>query len=166
MERIIELQTYLQSLMPLHEESRISPYSAHELYQLVMDVESYPNFLPWCDSARVKAAPRQKGILADLTVRFGPFSETYTSHVVGQEPKAKNKPYTIEVRLVKGPFSHLTNDWHFTDCKGGGCEIRFAIDFAFRSKLLDGMIHGMFERAMHKMIAAFEARAKEVYGNP
>lgn len=142
--------------MPTHHETRHSNHSPEELFSLVADVGKYPEFLPWCKAARI----RDKGegwLIADLVISFAGFSEKYTSkvHLYPTE--------RIEVELVEGPFSRLTNSWRFEKAENG-CEIHFSLDFQFRSRLLEKMIGLVFEKAFKAMVSAFETRADELFG--
>ncbi len=146
----------IHQAMPAHSDRQISPYTPEQLYALVADVERYPEFLPWCRAARI--LERAEGeFLAELAIHFKGLTERYTSRVV------LSPPYKVEATLVRGPFSHLTNRWQFTALPQGGTEIDFFLDFAFRSKLLEAMLGGMFARAQSKMIEAFRARADALY---
>jgi len=140
--------------MRTHSETIISPYTVEQLYALVADVEKYPEFIPWCVGARV--IDRQENwIMADLLVGFKGISENYRS-------KVHLLPNEIDIEYLQGPFSHLENKWKFRPV-GEGCEIDFMIKFEFRSKLLQALIGGLFDRAVMKMMRAFEQRAKEIY---
>ncbi len=142
--------------MPIHSETRHSNHSPEELFSLVADIEKYSEFLPWCKAARIR--DRGEGwLIADLLVSFAGFSEKYTSKVHLYPPER------IEVELVEGPFSRLTNSWRF-DRGENGCEINFSLDFQFRSYLLEKMIGLVFEKALKAMVSAFEARADELFG--
>lgn len=139
-----------------HNEEIISKYSAEQIYALVKDVESYPEFVPWCTGARIKEKT-DEWIIADLIVGFKGFSEQYTSkvHLLDNE---------IDIEYLKGPFSHLENRWLFEDLPDGGTKVSFMIKFKFKSKILQALIGGLFDVAVMKMMHAFETRAEEVYG--
>lgn len=141
--------------MPQLKERQLLPYTPEQLFNLVIDVESYPQFLPWCRAARVLERS-ENDMLAELVISFAHVTESYVSKVSWQEPES------IHVELVKGPFHHLTNHWIFTPAVSG-TEIDFSVDFAFKSKILDKMIGGYFTKASQKMISAFRARAEALY---
>ena len=127
------------------------------MFDLVADVAHYPEFLPWVSAARIKSAADNETV-ADLVVGFGGFTERFTSRI------RLDRPRTLSVEGVDGPLKLLRNDWTFAPDGAGGCEVRFAIDFAFRSRILDAVAGKVFDRALTKMIAAFEARAAALYG--
>jgi coenzyme Q-binding protein COQ10 len=190
--------------MPTHSDTRISPYSPAQLYAMVLDIEKYPEFLPWCRAARIlERAPEH--FIGELIVSFSHLTERYSSKVVGVPPReeipsplrgglgrgASNEdsveapssnllprgeeaspvaslvPTTegrIDVTLVKGPFSHLSNHWRFEPLPDGGCKIHFEVDFKFKSGLLEKLIGGLFTRAVEKMSESFMTRADTLYG--
>ena len=145
--------------MPTHAEKRILPYTPHQLYSLVADIESYPEFLPWCMAARVRER-RKNLIVADLIIGFRMIRERFTSRVT-LDPEERR----IDVAYAEGPFKYLNNHWVFED-HPDGCLIDFYVDFEFRSKLLQKMIGVLFNEAVRRMVAAFEGRARQLYGKP
>ena len=143
--------------MPTHAEKRILPYRPDQLYALVAGVEHYPKFLPWCVGARI----RERGgrlLVADLIIGFRMFRERFTSTVM-LDPEAMR----IDVEYTDGPFKYLRNHWIFRP-HPEGCEIDFYVDFEFRSRLLQKTIELLFNEAVRRMVAAFEARARQLYG--
>lgn len=142
--------------MPTVSVEHILPYTPDQMFNLVADVEHYPEFLPWCVGARVWEREEDK-MLADLLVRFKGFQSKYTSRVF-----LNRHDHEIEVELVHGPFKHLYNGWKFTR-HPQGVRVEFDLDFELSSKILQGMIGFMFEDAFKKMLAAFEERAKLLY---
>jgi coenzyme Q-binding protein COQ10 len=150
--------------MPKHIEERISNYSSLQLFNLVADIESYPHFLPWCAAARILEKTDQH-ILAELSIGYKGLLENYTSKVTFQKPSNEQDKGLIIVKMVEGPFQYLTNNWEFSPnlVNHKGCSIKFSIDFAFKSKLLESLIGSFFERAVQKMVMAFEERAKNLY---
>jgi coenzyme Q-binding protein COQ10 len=144
--------------MPSHQETRFLPYPPDKLFDLVADIEAYPEFLPWCVGARVL---KREGnvVTADLMVGFKVFRETFTSEVTLERPR------TIDVRYVRGPMKHLTNQWKFKPADGG-TEIEFVIDFEFKSALLRRVMQPLFHEAVRRMVAAFGARAATLYAEP
>jgi coenzyme Q-binding protein COQ10 len=142
--------------MPIHVEQQTSPYSPQQLFELVADIERYPEFLPWCRAARI-VERRQGEVLAELVISLAHISESYVSRVV------LHYPHRIDVTMVKGPFTHLTNQWTFT-ALDGGTRIDFALDFKFRSRLLEKLMGSLFSQATAKMVTAFKQRADALYG--
>lgn len=146
--------------MPEHRETRTLPYTPAQIFALVADVERYPEFLPWCVACRIAARPSPTEFTADLAVGFKMVREQFTSRV-------SLTPYEhIRVIYIKGPFQHLENEWRFAPAPGGGTRIEFFLSFEFRSALLQTLIGALFEEAVRRMVAAFETRAKKLYGAP
>jgi len=143
--------------MPTHAEQRLLPYSQEQMFALVADVEKYPEFLPWCVGARIREK-RPELIVADLIIGFRLIRERFTSRV------ALSPPSGIDVAYTDGPFRYLNNHWGF-DPVPGGCRVDFFVDFEFKSRLLQKMIEMLFGEAVRRMVAAFETRAKQLYGS-
>nr|WP_220495057.1 MULTISPECIES: type II toxin-antitoxin system RatA family toxin [unclassified Paracoccus (in: a-proteobacteria)] len=139
------------------------PHTAQQMYDLVADVESYPKFLPWNTAARIRSRQQQPDgsevIEADLVISFKVFRERFGSRVT-LFPAEKR----IDTRYLDGPFTHLHSEWTFADRPQGGCEVGFFVDFEFRSALLGKVIGVVFGEAMHRIVRAFEERAKKLYG--
>ena len=144
--------------MPTHAENRVVPYSQEQMFDLVADVGSYPQFLPWCVGARVRSRTDRE-VVADLTIGFGPFRESFTSRVV------LDRPHLVQVKYERGPFKYLNNNWNF-DPEPSGCRVRFHVDFEFRSRLLQSAIGVVFNEAVRRMVNAFLKRARDKYGAP
>ncbi|GLQ34331.1 ubiquinone-binding protein [Amylibacter marinus] len=147
--------------MPTHSEIRNMPYSAQQMFDLIADVRSYPDFLPWCAAARMRGQRHQgdSTILdADLVIAFKVFRERFGSRVT-----LHPMDQTIDVEYLDGPFRYLNNHWKFSDIDGG-CEVDFHVDFEFKSKILQGLIGVVFNEAMQRIVSAFETRAAELYG--
>jgi coenzyme Q-binding protein COQ10 len=148
--------------MPTHAERRVVGYRPEQLFDLVADIGKYPEFLPWCTGARVRAQSERE-VVADLTIGFGPFRESFTSRVTLARPEL------VRVRYENGPFRYLNNQWRFTpapDGAQGGTHVDFFVDFEFRSRLLQAAIGVVFNEAVRRMVNAFLKRAGEVYGPP
>lgn len=144
--------------MPVHTETRVLPYTPEQVFALVADVEKYPEFLPWCVACR-KTKSHDDGFEADLAIGFKMVREQFTSRVILDSPKR------IEVSYLKGPFRTLSNVWEFeAAAEGRSTEINFRLDFEFRSRVLQKLIGVLFEEAVHRMVAAFESRAEQLYG--
>ena len=144
--------------MPTHAEQRLLPYTQEQMYALVADIERYPEFLPWCVAARIKER-RADFIDADLVIGFKMFRERFTSHV------ELDPPGRIDVTYAEGPFRYLNNHWTFERAPGG-CRVDFFVDFEFKSRVLQKVIEVLFGEAVKRMVAAFESRARQLYGKP
>jgi coenzyme Q-binding protein COQ10 len=146
--------------MPKHAEKKVLPHTPEQMFALVADVDKYPEFLPWCVATRIKKRENEGAILiADMVIGFKMVREKFTSRVVLSEPRQ------IDIQYSDGPFKYLENTWLFEPHEEGGCQIDFYVDFEFRSRLLEKIMGSLFEKAVHKMIGAFEARADELYDN-
>jgi coenzyme Q-binding protein COQ10 len=144
--------------MPTHAEKRVVPYRPDQLFDIVSDVGKYPQFLPWCVGARVRTRTEAE-LVADLTIGFGPFRESFTSRVT------LDRPNRVRVRYENGPFRYLNNAWDFAPHPKGCC-VDFFVDFEFRSRILQRAIGVVFNEAVRRMVNAFLKRAGDVYGPP
>ncbi|HHX89612.1 MAG TPA: type II toxin-antitoxin system RatA family toxin [Paracoccus sp.] len=152
--------------MPRHTENRTLPYTARQIYDLVADVARYPEFLPWTAAARIRSrqplAGRSEGaevMEADLVISFKVFRERFGSRVTLLPAEGR-----IETEYLDGPFRYLQSYWEVEDRPGGGCEVRFLVDFEFRNAMLQKIIGVVFDEAMRRIVGAFERRAEELYG--
>lgn len=144
--------------MPTHAEIKTVAFTPEQMFDLVADVAKYPSFLPWCLAARVRSRSETEQV-ADLTIGFGPFRESFTSRV------RMERPGIIRVAYENGPFRYLNNSWKFTpDPKG--CRVDFFVDFEFRSRILQSAIGVVFNEAVRRMVNAFLKRARDIYGAP
>ena len=144
--------------MPTHAEHKVVPYTVGQMFDLVADVGKYHDFLPWCAASTVRTRTESE-LVADLTIGFGPFRESFTSRV------ALDHPHKVQVKYENGPFRYLNNQWTFTE-QPNGCRVDFFVDFEFRSRLLQSAIGVVFNQAVQRMVNAFLKRAREVYGHP
>ena len=146
--------------MPTHTEKRIMPYTAKQMYDLVADVETYPDFLPWCAATRIRKVTKDSHktiIEADLIIAFKVFRERFGSRVT-----LKDEKFSVDVEYLDGPFKYLNNHWIFRDVDGG-CEADFFVDFEFKSRVLQALIGVVFNEAMQRIVKAFEMRADDLY---
>lgn len=138
-------------------------HSADDMFALVADVRSYPEFVPLCQSLRVRGESaldqHRSVIVADMTVAYKMFKETFTSRVELDPHKRE-----IFVTYLDGPFKKMENRWRFEDVAEGRCIVEFFIDYEFRSRALASLMGAMFDRAFRKFSSAFEARADQLYG--
>lgn len=147
--------------MPRHSETKRLPYTADQMYGLVADVESYPQFLPWNSAARIRSRETIEGgevLEADLVISFKVFRERFGSRVT-LWPDARK----IDTEYLDGPFRYMRSTWAFRDVEGG-CEVDFMVDFEFKNAILQKIIGVVFNEAMHRVVRAFERRAADLYG--
>ncbi|OGS56695.1 MAG: ubiquinone-binding protein [Erythrobacter sp. RIFCSPHIGHO2_12_FULL_63_10] len=144
--------------MPGIHEIRRLPYSSEQMFDLVADVGHYAKFLPWVIATRVKSDSDDL-MVADMIVGFKSLREKFTSRV------HKQRPEHIEVHYVDGPMRDLDNRWTFRALPDGSCEVEFRVEFTFRNRVFEALAGQYFDRAFRRMVAAFEARADELYGN-
>ena len=144
--------------MPSIHETRALPYSAEQMFDLVADVGRYGQFLPWVVATRVRSTSETE-MVADMVVGFKGIRESFSSRV------SKTRPNEIAVHYVDGPLSDLDNVWKFRELGPNDCEIDFCVDFTFKSRIFERLAGQYIDRAFRKMVAAFEQRAFELYGN-
>ena len=142
--------------MPTHAEKRILSFTAKQMYDLVADVEKYPEFLPWCIGCRITKREPQK-LEADLIIGYKMMQERFRSKV------ALHPYHLIDVQYRSGPLKYLNNHWKFKELLDAHCEVDFYIDFAFHSSIIQQAMSFFFNEAVKKMIHAFEKRAGEIY---
>ena len=126
------------------------------MFDLVADIEKYPEFLPWCVGTRIRSREGSL-VVADMIIGYKMFRESFTSRVT------LSKPDRIDVEYSDGPFKYLHNHWIFEPDGKGTC-IDFFVDFEFKSRILQAMIGVVFGEAVRIMVNAFERRAETVYG--
>ncbi|HEY1982108.1 MAG TPA: type II toxin-antitoxin system RatA family toxin [Xanthobacteraceae bacterium] len=148
--------------MPQFSTKRRVRHSAADMFNLVADVEHYPEFVPLCRSLRVRNRARDAEgrdvIVADMTVAYKLVRETFTSRVTLDRPKLE-----ILVEYLEGPFRKMNNRWSFHPVGEDACEVEFFINYEFRSRTLGVLMGAMFEAAFRRFSTAFERRADEVY---
>ena len=144
-----------------HSEQRFLPYDADQIHTLVSDIESYPEFIPWCTATRINSVIQNnneiKTVDADLIVAFNIFKERFRSSVT-----INSFTRDIDVEYIDGPFKFLTNKWTFLQ-DGTSCKVNFVVEFEFKSLLMQRLIGSVFNNAMKKVVKAFEDRAKQLY---
>jgi len=150
--------------MPNFYEKKNMPYQAQQIYALIMDIEKYPEFLPWCKQAKIVEKISANNLSADLLINFKSFFEKYRSDV--KHGKNDSGVYFIETRAISGPFKNLFSSWKIYPKEDKNyCEIEFFIEFQFNSIFLEKMIGVIFEKAALKMIDSFEMRAQQEFGS-
>ena len=147
--------------MPKIVETKIMNFSAKEIYDLVVDVESYPHFLPWCKNAHITKHISSSNFQAELLINFKNIFEKYTSDVVFLQKSPSE--YFVEAKATKGPFKSLINQWKITEIEHKKTQVEFFLEFEFNSILLGKMLGAIFSSATQKMMNAFENRALSLY---
>jgi len=148
--------------MPEMSATRRVRHSAAEMFDLVADVEHYPEFVPLCRSLKVRKRFQEGGkevIVADMTVAYKLIRETFTSRVTLDRPNLK-----ILVEYLEGPFRRMNNTWSFRTVADCVCDVDFFLAYEFRSRALGLLMGTMFDAAFRRFAAAFERRADQVYG--
>jgi coenzyme Q-binding protein COQ10 len=146
--------------MPKHHEQRRLPYAPDQVFDLVADVERYPEFLPWCEKLEVISREKKgdlETLIAEMVVSFGLYRERFKTAV-----RLDRAARTISIRYLKGPFRRLENEWLFIG-EGEGTLVDFTIAFEFRSYPLQLFVGLFFEEAFRRLVAAFDARAAKLY---
>lgn len=142
--------------MPTLEQSALVPYTAQQMYQLVNDVESYPEFLPWCSGGTVVEEGDDFRV-ARVDIRKGPVRQHFTTRndlKPGEE---------INLSLVEGPFNHLQGQWNFSAIGDNGCRVTFNTQFSFGNVVMEKTVGPVFNEICKRLVDAFVARAKQVY---
>ncbi|MGH1417595.1 MAG: type II toxin-antitoxin system RatA family toxin [Hyphomicrobiaceae bacterium] len=151
--------------MPKFRINRPVAATPEQMYDVVCDVERYPEFLPMCEDLKVLSRqPTEDGVdvlVATMSVGYKSIQESFTTRVSMR--KSANR---ILVEYLDGPFRYLENRWEFVAQPDGGCMIEFFIDYEFRSPMLGLLVGTMFDKAFRKFAEAFETRAYEIYGDP
>lgn len=143
--------------MPTHAEKRILPYTPEQLFDLVAEVGKYPEFLPWCIASRI--TKREGDVFyADLVIGYKMVREKFGSRVTALHPDH------IHVEYLSGPMKYLSNHWLFIDNGDDTTTIDFYVDFEFKNPFFQNLMGMFFEKAVEKMVEAFEARAQALYG--
>jgi coenzyme Q-binding protein COQ10 len=149
--------------MPQFSTKRHVRHSASDMFELVGDVERYPEFVPLCRSLRVRkrsaAADGREVVVADMTVAYKLIHETFTSRVTLDRAKLE-----ILVEYLEGPFRKMNNRWRFHPAGEGACDVEFFISYEFRSRTLGLLMGAMFDAAFRRFSVAFERRADQIYG--
>ena len=142
--------------MPSFENTKVLPFSDKQLYNIIIDVDLYPEFLPWCKSSKVLNRVDDNNFDAKLTVGYKALDENYTSRVKGIYLKK------ISSKAIAGPFKYLDSLWTFKK-SGNSCEVTFKLNYEFKSFLLGKVMGTLFQKASEKMFEALENRAKTLY---
>lgn len=149
--------------MPQFETRRTVKHTPDRMFDLVADIERYPEFLPLCEALVVRSRKErnQKTLLvADMTIGYKAIHETFTTQVL-LAPADR----VIDVKYIDGPFRYLDNRWRFEEAPDGGCSVNFFIDYEFKNLILGALMGAMFDRAFRLFAEAFEARADKIYAD-
>lgn len=133
------------------------PYKATLVKDIILNIEKYPKFLPWCSSAKLKSKIKNE-LIGQLTIKYNLFEETYDSHIITTKTSTN---FNINVKAISGPFKNFTNFWAIQKINNQ-CQVKFFIDLEFKSAILDTVIGKFFPVASYKIIKAFETRAYHI----
>ena len=149
--------------MPSFSTKRRVRHSASNMFDLVVDMEKYPKFVPLCTGLKVRKrtenADGTSVVVAEMTVAYKMIRQTFVTRDTLDRANLK-----ILVEYLEGPFSHLRNRWVFHPTGENACEVEFFIEYEFKSRMLAMLMGAMFDTAFRKFSAAFEKRADQVYG--
>ncbi|MDR0439753.1 MAG: type II toxin-antitoxin system RatA family toxin [Candidatus Accumulibacter sp.] len=145
--------------MPLVEKSILIEYSAQQMFDLVEDIENYPNFLPWCARTEVSFRDERRTV-ATTHANFHGFRAHLTTE------NDKERPFWMLLKLVDGPFRHLEGSWRFRPLAENACKIEFRISYEFTNKLFQKILGTVFNQVAQSLVEAFIKRAHQVYGAP
>ena len=140
------------------------PFTPEQMYNLVQDIEKYPEFLPYCTGLNVLSEQERSGKrirVAEMTIGYKMLKESFTSRVLEDE-----KALAIRTSLVSGPFSHLENSWSFVSDEKGGCLLQFYLTYTFSSKMFERLVGTAFDRFFNLFASSFEKRAHDIYSAP
>ena len=149
--------------MPKFESTRIVSFTPRQMFDLVADVERYPEFVPLCERLTIRTRREREGttlLVADMTVAYKMIRESFATQVLLDPDKRQ-----IDVEYIDGPFRFLRNQWRFED-DAKGCKVAFFIEYEFKSRALGMVMGSMFDYAFRRFAVAFEERAAKVYGAP
>ena len=132
------------------------PYTAEQMYDLVNDIESYPEFLPWCTEAEVFNRT-DESLIATVSLATGRLKQSFTTENTMQGGER------IDVKLIKGPFKQLSGFWKFENTVDNNCRIELNMDFEFKNRILKFTLSAVFNQFMNSLVGSFSKRAKQVY---
>ncbi len=141
------------------EKTALVPFTARQMFQLVVDVESYPEFLPWCRTVEVHE--REEGrVVASVELAKGKIHKRFTTENLLVENES------IDMRLIEGPFRHLEGIWHFSPLGDEGSRVAFCVEFEFSSRIISATVGPIFKELADKLVDVFIKRARELYDEP
>ncbi|MCK5285372.1 MAG: type II toxin-antitoxin system RatA family toxin [Alphaproteobacteria bacterium] len=142
--------------MPVYSEKRRLSYTSEQLFNLVIAVDKYPEFLPWCVESRI-TKQEENVFYADLVIGYKMIRERFSSKVT-----LKNSEH-VHVEYLKGPMKYLSNHWRFISEPDGSCIVDFYVEFEFKNRFFQRLMGVFFSEIVRRMVTAFEIRAKELY---
>ena len=143
--------------MPLVERSALVHYSAEQMFDLVADIDSYPQFLPWCAGTRVIADPAG-GVDASIDLAYLGIRARFTTRNVHRYPEK------IDMSLVEGPFRSLVGHWSFRPLRAGASKVQLSLNYEFVSGLLGAAVAPVFDTIANSLVDSFAERAETLYG--
>lgn len=152
------------AFMPHVEKVHPVDHTADNMFDLVADVEKYPEFVPLCQRLTITSRREKQGreiLTADMTAGYKSIRETFTCQVI-----LNREEHTIDVSYIDGPFKYLKNRWRFESTGLSSCKVHFSLDYEFKSRALSMLMGSMFDRAFARFTQAFEERADQIYGTP
>ena len=148
--------------MPHFEKQHPVAHSADDMFELVADIEEYPEFVPLCQALEIRQTREKAGreiLIADMTAGYKKVRESFTCQVV-----LNREANEIQASYIDGPFKYLDNRWRFEPTGEGRCIVHFTLDYEFKSRALQMLMGSMFDRAFGRFVQAFEERADALYG--
>ncbi len=143
--------------MALVEKSVLVGYSTQQMFDLVDQIEDYPQFLPWCGGTSIKI--RQDSlVVATIQIDYLQLKQSFTTENTSQAP------HTIQMRLHEGPFQQLDGLWRFTELNQEACKVDLRLHYEFSSKLIESLVNPVFSLIAGTLVDAFVARAEKIYG--
>ena len=143
--------------MALVEKSVLVGYSAQQMFDLVDQIENYPQFLPWCGGTAVKVR-EEALVVATIHIDYLHLKQSFTTE------NTRQAPHLIQMRLQEGPFQQLDGLWRFTDLSAEACKVDLRLQYAFSSKVIESLVNPVFSVIAGSLVDAFVARAEKIYG--
>ncbi|MFB3116583.1 MAG: type II toxin-antitoxin system RatA family toxin [Gammaproteobacteria bacterium] len=139
-------------------KTAVVPYTTNEMYALVNDIESYPAFLPWCIAAEI-LSKKEESLIATLSLAMGKIKQSFTTENTMLEGSR------IDMRLIEGPFKHLSGYWKFNPEDEHSCHIQLHMNYEFKNKIIKYALGKVFYIVIDTMVESFVQRAQHIYGN-
>lgn len=143
-----------------HFEQKELPYAPEQMFDLVAGVDKYHEFAPWCVASRINQWEGDSIFYADLVIGYKVFRERFSSKVI------LDRPNEVLIEYQRGPLKNLKNQWLFKEGENGSCIIDFSVEFEFKNVALQALANMFFNEVVKRMVGAFEARARKIYGDP